>query len=37
MLDLWEISGMQKATAKLIEGLEIQHSGNKFNVSQIWI
>ena len=32
VLDLWEISGMQKATAKLIEGLEIQHVGNKFHV-----
>ena len=31
-LDLWQISGMQKATARLIEGLEIVHSGSKFNV-----
>ena len=28
---------MQKATAKLIEGLEIQHNGDKFHVSiMIW-
>ena len=35
VLDLWQISGMQKATAKLIEGLEIQHEGNKFHVSAV--
>ncbi len=27
-----QISGIQKATAKLIEGLEIQHEGSRFNV-----
>jgi hypothetical protein len=32
-LDLWEISGMQKATAKLIEGIEVHHQGSTFNVS----
>ncbi|KAG2428383.1 hypothetical protein HYH02_014399 [Chlamydomonas schloesseri] len=26
-LDLWQISGVQKATARLIEGLELVHSG----------
>lgn len=31
-LDIWQISGMQKATARLIEGLEIVHKGSKFNV-----
>jgi hypothetical protein len=31
-LDIWQISGMQKATARLIEGLEIVHNGSKFNV-----
>ncbi|GAX78834.1 hypothetical protein CEUSTIGMA_g6271.t1 [Chlamydomonas eustigma] len=32
VLDLWQISGMQKATAKLIEGLEIRQSGSQFHV-----
>ncbi|KAG1665981.1 hypothetical protein FOA52_010079 [Chlamydomonas sp. UWO 241] len=34
-LDLWGISGMQKATAKLIEGLEISHAGPKFHVHHL--
>lgn len=33
-LDLWQISGMQKATARLIDGLEVVHTpGAKFSVS----
>ena len=32
-LDLWHISGMQKATARLIEGLDIMHTPQgKFDV-----
>lgn len=31
-LDLWQISGAQKATARLIEGLEIAVHGNTFSV-----
>lgn len=32
-LDLWHINGMQKATARLIEGLELTHQGGTFQVS----
>lgn len=32
-LDLWHINGMQKATARLIEGLELTHKDGVFGVS----
>lgn len=31
-LDLWHINGVQKATARLIEGLELTHSGDSFTL-----
>jgi hypothetical protein len=35
-LDLWQISGAQKATARLIEGMDIHVQGDKFSVSLEW-
>lgn len=32
-LDLWQISGMQRATARLLDGLEISHQGDRFSVN----
>ena len=31
-LELWNITGVQKATARLIEGLELVAQGDKFTV-----
>jgi hypothetical protein len=36
-LDLWQISGAQKATAKLIEGMDIRVQGDQFSVSAGWL
>lgn len=36
-LDLWEINGMQRATARLIEGLEIKHQGGNFDVHHLTV
>lgn len=31
-IDMWGLSGVQKQTAKLLEGLEVSHKGDKFDV-----